>query len=328
MSTRRRIDLISIAFAAISASYVTTVTAQQPFPSRPVTLIITMEAGGSVDAFGRALGRIVSERIGVNVLVENRPGGNNVIAASACARARPDGHTLCALPRDSISILPFEQAALPYDPLKDLAPVTNLAWFQSVIAASVTLPVTSFQELVDYSRRNPNKVNYTGFGSNPSMMEWIKKQTGADLTYVPFKGGASASQAFLSGDVQVMFQSIGSPGIMPMLKSGKMRALVAPGDRRTPLLPDVPTHLEVGLPNFNIRSWLGAFAPAGSPKDAIAKLSAEFAAVVRIPEFRDKSMIPFGWDPIGNSPEEFARFIVSDRREGEELVKISGKRSD
>lgn len=316
---------VSLAICTLTALSVPAALAQPAFPSRPVTLIVPLEAGGSVDVLARAMGKLFTDRNGVNVLVENRPGANFIIAANACAKARPDSYAVCMLPRDNISILPFEQT-LPYDPLKDLAPVTNVAWFQSMLGVSASLPVNNFRELVEYTKRNPNKINYTGFGSNPLVMEWIKKQTGADLTYVPFKGGASAAQAFLAGDVHVMFQSIGSPGILPMVKSGKMKPLMAPGDRRTLLLPEVPTHTEVGLPNFSIRSWLGIFAPSGSPKDAIAKLSSEFAAIVRMPEFREKSLLPFGWEPIGNTPDEFARFIVNDRREGEELVKISGRR--
>ena len=300
-------------------------SAQAPFPSRPLTLISPLEAGGSVDILARAIARPVSERLGANMLVENRPGANFVIAANACARARPDGYTLCLLPRDTVSLLPFEQT-LPYDPQKDFAPVTLVAWFQSMLAASAALPVSTFRELVEYSKKNPGKLNYTGFGSNPLMMEWVKKQTGLDLTFVPFKGGPSAAQAFLAGDIHVMIQSIGSPGIMPMIKSGKMKPLMAPGSRRAALMPDVPTHTEVGLPDFSIRTWLGAFMPAGVPREVVARLNAEISSELRNPEFREKSLTPYGWEGGGDTPEEFARFLVNDRREGEEIIKVSGRR--
>jgi len=291
--------------------------------TRPLTVIVPFEAGASTDSFARALARAYTERGNSQVIVENRPGASGVVGATACARAKPDGYTVCQLARDMISIVPVQQQ-VPYDPARDFDPVTNLFVLQNVIIASPKLPVKTFQEMVDYSKKNPGKLNYTAFALAQPVMQWIIGSTGADLTFVPFKSGPAAMPTFMAGELHLMFLSLASPGLANRIRSGELRALATP--TRTSVLPEVPSFAEVGLPKFNIQSWNGMFAPAGSPKEILARLSAEFAAVVRSAEFREKFMAPIGFEPIGNTPQEFAASLVDDRRDGAILAKLAGAR--
>ncbi len=295
----------------------------QGYPSRPITMIINQETGGPTSLFARALGNSVTERGNPPFIVEERPGAGGAIGVTACARARPDGYNACVVPRDMISIVPF-QDKLDYDPVKDLEPVTQIGWLANVIVVNPSLPVDSFKGLIDYAKQNPGKLNYTAFATAQAIMQWIMNATGIDMTFVPFKGGPSGMQAFFAGQIQVMYLAVGNPGLVAQIKAGKMRPLAMPDHH--PLLPGVPSFAEAGLPKFGFRSWLGVFMPAGTPKDAIAKLSSELQAVIRNPDFDRQVMVPFGYVPIGNSPAEFAKFIVEDRKDGETLAKLAGVR--
>jgi tripartite-type tricarboxylate transporter receptor subunit TctC len=202
--------------------------------------------------------------------------------------------------------------------------VTQLLWLVNVIVVHPSLPVYSIRELVDYSKQNPGKLNYTAFASAQAVMQWIMNATGLEMTFVPFKGGPSGMQAFFGGQIHVMYLAVGNPGLVGQIKAGKMRALAMP--IRNPLLPDVPSFDESGIPKFGFRSWIGVFVPAGVPKDAIAVLSREIAAIVRNPQFHSTNMIPMGFIPVGNTPEEFAKFVAEDRKDGAELARLAGTR--
>ncbi len=295
----------------------------QGYPSRPITVIINQETGGPTSLFARAMGKSFTERGNPPFIVEERPGAGGAIGVTACARARPDGYSACVVPRDMISIVPF-QDKLDYDPVKDLEPVTQIGWLANVIVVHPSLPVDSFKGLIEYAKQNPGKLNYTAFATAQAIMQWIMNATGIDMTFVPFKGGPSGMQAFFAGQIQVMYLAVGNPGLVAQIKAGKMRPLAMPDHH--PLLPGVPSFAEAGLPKFGFRSWLGVFMPAGTSKDAIAKFSSELQAVIRNPDFDKQVMVPFGYVPIGNSPAEFARFIAEDRKDGETLAKLAGVR--
>jgi tripartite-type tricarboxylate transporter receptor subunit TctC len=285
---------------------------------------VSMEAGGMTDILGRAIGRAFAERNNPPFVVENRPGAAGVAAANVCAKARADGYAICILPRDNISIMPFQEK-LPYDPLKDFEPVSNLLFLESVLVVNASLPVSNFKELVEYSKKNPDALNYAAFATSQAIMQWIALQTGAKWTFIPYKGGVSANQAFAAGQVQVMYLSLGAPGTLGQIRAGKAKALAVSSPRQR-LLPDVPSLQEVGLPPFNVRTWFGLFAPAGTPKDAVNKLSGEMAAILRNEDFQSKTLQPMGLVPVGSTPEEFARFIAEDRKYGAELAKLLGNR--
>lgn len=295
----------------------------QAYPARPITLIINQETGGPTELFGRAMGKPFQDRGNPPFIVETRPGAGGTIGVSACAKARPDGYTACIVPRDMIAIVPFQEK-LDFDPVRDLEPVTQIGWLANVIVVHPSLKIDSFRALIDYSKQNPGKLNYTAFATAQAIMQWIMNETGMNMTFIPFKGGPTAMQAFFSGDIHVMYLAAGNAGLAAQIKAGKIRALAMPD--RHQLLPGVPTFAEAGLPQFGFRSWLGVFMPAGTPRDAIAKLSSELQAVIRNPEFNTSVMVPFGYVPIGSTPEEFAKFIAADRKDGATLAKLAGAR--
>lgn len=311
---------------ALTLLWSVSVCIAQQSPTRPITHIVPFEAGAVFDAFARVLSRSLQENGHPGFVVENRPGANALIGTRACVRARPDGQTVCMLARDSISLLPWE-TDVGYDPVKDLDPVTNMAVVQTVLVSNAALPASNFRELIDFAKKNPDKVNYTAFASGQLIMRWVRRETGAPMTFIPFKGGASAMQALLSGEIHMMFLAVGNPGLLDLIRSGKLRALAVPADERYRTLPDTPTMSEVGLPRFPLESWMGLFAPAGTPMELRRSLAKDIAGVLGNAQLREKHMAAVGLDPIGNMPDEFAKFIVTDRQGGHDLVKIVGPRT-
>jgi tripartite-type tricarboxylate transporter receptor subunit TctC len=303
--------------------------AQQSYPARPVHLVLPMPAGGAMDALARALGQKFQERTGQPLVVENKPGGNTLIAASTCKNANPDGYTLCLLTTSSISINPELYKKLPYQPEKDFEPVTQLAVANSILILSKKVPANTLAELVKYSHENPDKLNYASFGvggDSHLVMEWLKKKTGLKATHVPFRGGAPAMMAFEAGNVQMMILIVGNANLPVRIAKGEVTGLLVPGDQRIPQAPNVPTFKEAGLPTFESRTWFGVFAPAGTPKDVLTKVQSEISAIINVPEFRDRMLTPHGFNPVGNRPDDFKAFLARDRKNGKELVDISGVR--
>ena len=301
--------------------------AQQPYPSRPIRMLVPYPPGGPTDLLARSLGAAFAERGGQPMVIENRPGANTNIATEICAKSPADGYTICLI-SSTVSLNPFLYSKMPYDAEKDLEPVTNLVFAPEVLISGTTIPVNSFQDLVAYSKANPGRLNYGSFGlgGTPHLIaEWLKKTTGADWTHVPYKGAALALQAMASGEIHLMYLAIGSPGVVPQIKAGKLKGLLVQGSKRHPLLPEVPAFTEAGLPEYVMRTWFGLAAPAGTPRDVVRKLSAESSAIVRSPAFRER-LATFGFEPAGNTPEEFARFLAEDRVRGANLVKLSGAR--
>ncbi len=309
---------------ALASCLVSTAGLAQPYPSRPITLIVPLEPGASTDVFARALGKSLGDRMHTPVVIQNRTGASGVVGATACARSSADGYTICLLMRDLINIVPFQET-VQYDPQKDFEPITQLLWLANMMVSHPSLPVEDFKGLIDYAKKNPGKLNYTAFGSGQAIMQWIMNQTGANLTFVPYRSATAAMPAFIAGDVHVIYLSLAAVGgLVGQIKSGKMKALALPD--RNVLLPGVPSFVEVGLPSFGLRSWFGIFAPAGTPKEPIAKLSSELRAIVRDPAFQNASMIPVGFDPAGSTPEEFVKFLAENRPDGAALAKLAGSR--
>lgn len=298
----------------------------QAFPARPVHVIVPFPPGGPVDVLARALGEGFRERTGQPFVVESKPGANTAIGAAACKNAEPDGYTMCLLSSSSITLNPFLYANLSYDPLKDLAPVTNVVMPQQMAILHNSVPARSMKELVAYSQANPDKLNYATFGVGGEghlVTEWIKAQTGARITHVPFTGAAPALLAFERGDVHFIYL-VAAPALVEKVRSGQARGLMVSGAMRNPLLPDVPSLKETGLPVLAFESWFGMLAPARTPTERIDKLSRELAAVIKSETFLAKYARPNSYLPIGNTPAEFRDFILADKRRGEDLVQKSG----
>lgn len=294
----------------------------QTYPSRPVSFILPVPPGGALDIFARALSQSFATRSGQPLLVENRPGADFVIAAEACARARPDGYTMCMLLRDNHSILPLIRK-IPYDPDRDLTPVTNMVNIQNVLVAHASVPVKNFKELIEYSKKNPNELNWSAFGSSQMLIEWVKQQSGLQMTFVRYKGQQDANKDFLGGRLHLYYPAIGNTGIPQDVNSGKITGLIVAGSKRVSLIPNVPTFVEMVLPEFDVRSWLGAFMPAGVSREVPARIAADFTAIIRSPEFIEKYLVRGGFEPLGGTPEEFAAFLSEDKKVGAIMAKLA-----
>ncbi len=305
----------------------TCASAQQPYPSRLVRIISPQATGSTIDAILRAVGTAFSERTGQPVIVENRPGANGIIALEACSRATPDGHTLCNL-TSSTYLNPFLQAKMPFDLQKDFVPVSNLIMVPEMISVPAALPVNTWNELVAYSKANPGKLNYSGYGpgSTPEMVfEWLRKNAGLNLTQVPYKNVADGMRGFFTGETQVVL--IGTSFLLPQLKAGKVKSLFIYADRRHPEAPAVPTYAEAGAPDWNYRTWFGIGAPAGTPRSVVDRVASEFAAIMAVPAFRERVQT-LGFEPATSSPEEYGRLLAATLVNAAVLVKTSAAKID
>jgi tripartite-type tricarboxylate transporter receptor subunit TctC len=295
----------------------------QNYPSRPIRAVLPFSPGGLGDTVIRAVGAGLTKSFGQGIVVENRAGGGTQIGAQACATAAPDGYTFCMLPVDALSYQPFLTKNLPYDPDKSFEPITAVFYLTEVIVVNPATKANSLGEMIALSKAKPNSWNYaTTATSSIIFFENFKHETGADLTKIVYKGGGEAVNAMLGGEAQAGFFGLGN--VVGQIQAGSLKALAVDGAQRSPLLPDVPTLAEAGYKGAQNRVWFGLFAPAGTPKQIVAKLQGEVARVVREPEFLQKYMHGLGLEPILNSPDEFARFLREDRARAEMLVKRSG----
>lgn len=303
------------------------VHAQQiAYPTKPVRIIVPLGAGGASDVITRMLGQILTDKNGQPFVVDNRPGANTIIGTDACAKAVPDGSTLCVVTGSSVSINPSLYRKLPYDAVKDLEAIAPLVVPDMVFIVSPSIPARTLQELAAYAKRNPGKLAYGSFGNGSDThltMEWLKRQTQADILHAPFNGFGPMLQAFNTGDIQVMYLSVGNPGIVPQIKSGKMRALAVLAPSRSPQLPDVPTLAESGIGQIQGFTWFGLMAPAGTPRDVVKKLNTQVTAALQAPAMREQ-LDTMAMRTRNQSAEEFTSFLRQDREAWRELVKQSG----
>jgi len=301
----------------------TTAAAEPAYPNRPITLLIPYPPGGSADMLGRPLSAALQQRLGQPVVLEYKPGAGGSIATAQLARSKPDGHTvLMVLAAHAIN--PSLYKSLPYDTRKDFAPVSLAATLPMLVAAPLSTPANSIPELIAYARKNPGKLTFASAGpGNTSHLsaEMFKKATGVDMLHVPYKGSGPAVVALLAGEVSLMFDSISTS--LPQVKAGKLKALAVTSDTRSPLLPDVPTIQESGVPGFVVNGWYGILAPAGTPPAVVDKLSAAIADSLREPALREQ-LTGYGYTPIGSTPQAFGELIDSELERWSQAVKDSG----
>ena len=304
-------------------AFQTEVVLAQAWPSRPVTVVVPFSPGGAVDGLARMLAAKMADGVGQPVVVENRAGAGGTLGMGSVARAQPDGHTVLYTP-NSIAIVPALYRKLPFDAEKDLVPVSHFASTTLVLAAHPKVNVGSVKELIALARAQPGKLNFGSSGvADPLQlgMELLKTSAGVDMLAIPYKGQAPMFGALLAGEVDVAIVSL-QLALAP-IKSGNLRVLAVTSAKRSVALPDVPTVAESGLPGFDISSWHGVFAPAGTPHDAIARLGKEIARIAQLPDVRQR-IESTGNEAVGSTPEEFdakfkadvARFkkIVQDAR--------------
>jgi tripartite-type tricarboxylate transporter receptor subunit TctC len=323
--------LLAVAGAALLASAPATHTSAQTaggYPNRPVKLVIPFPPGGPLDIIGRAIAQKAGEDWGQSVVVDNRPGAGGNIGADIVAKSPPDGYTILMGALSTHAVNPSLYAKMPYDAVKDFAPISLVAITPNVLVVNASLPVNSAKEFVAYAKANSGKLAF-GSGSNGSAGhlagELFKVETGTDIVHVPYKGGAPATQALLAGDTQFMFDNLANA--MPQVKAGKLKALAVTTAERSRLAPDLPTMAEAGLPGFDISTWFGLLAPAGTPKDVIAKWNAEVTKILNSPDMRER-LTAQGAEPAPNTPEQFAAFIQSEVPKYARIVKISGAKVD
>ena len=302
--------------------------AEQAYPSKPIRLVVPFPAGGSLDVVARAIGQKLTEAWGQPVVIDNRPGAGGNIGADLVAKSAPDGYTILegALSTHAVNVSLY--AKMPYDPIKDFAPITLVAVTPNVLVLNASYPVNSVPELLAYARANPGKLSF-GSGSNGSAGhlagELFKTEAGVDMVHIPYKGGAPALQALLAGDTQLMFDNLANSAAQ--LKAGKLKALAVTTAKRSSLMPELPTLSETGLPGFDIYTWWGFMAPAGTPKEVVAKWNAEVTKILNSPEMK-AFFAQQGAEPAPDSPEQFAALIRSEINKYAKIVKQSGAKVD
>ena len=300
--------------------------AMAAFPDKPIRMIVISSAGGSTDMVARATGRALGEGLGQTVVLDNRPGGGGVIASDLTAKARPDGYTIL-MSNTSHAVQPSLHAKLPYDPLKDFAPVSLVALTHSLLLTHPSLPVKTVRELIDYAKTNPGKLNYASGTSGSSAhigSELLKLMAGIDIVRVPYKGTAENLNALLANEVQVSFVTL--PAALPLISSGRLRVLALGGPRRVARLPDVPTLAET-LPGYDIGTWHGVLAPAGTPAAIIARMSSELAKMAKTHELREQAAAQ-GLKLVGSTPQELDVYIRGQIVKFGKMVKATGMRVD
>jgi tripartite-type tricarboxylate transporter receptor subunit TctC len=297
--------------------------AAQEYPARPIRVIVTTSPGGISDIFLRALGEPLHQRLGQPLVIENRAGGNMIIGARACAEAPPDGYTLCVMPGEPLTYNQFLFKNIPYDPDKSFAPITNFFFLTQALGVSSTLNVNSLDELAAYSKAKRGTLSYSAPSSSLVVfMEKWKQETGADLVKVPFKGGGDTVTGIISGNTPVGFLGLGN--LLSYIRAGTITPILSDGEKRAPLIPDVPSLGEIGLARDHTRAFFGLLAPAGTPRPLIDKLRAEIIRVVNEPAFMNRNLLERGLEPVLNTPEEFRSFLIADRVRADRIVKAAG----
>jgi tripartite-type tricarboxylate transporter receptor subunit TctC len=314
-----------LAFAALLAAAATALA--QPYPSRPVRLVVGFTPGGGVDINARLLAPKLSEYLGQQVIVENKPGAGTNIANEFVAKSAPDGYTLLInTPAVAINMSLYRN--LPFDTLRDFVPVSVFSESPNVLVVNAKLAAHNVKDLVAMARSAPGKLNYSsaGVGTTQHLAgELFKLRTGSFIVHIPYKGTSPSLTALIAGEVDLSFANI--PSIQAHVKSGRLRALAVTASRRDPQLPDVPTMKEAGLDGVEVVVWYGVLAPAGTPSEIVHKLADGIQRAAHDPEMR-KRMLEQGAAPVGNTPEEFAKLLREEVARWHDVVKVSGARAD
>jgi len=311
---------------AVLLAFFAAAAAQTDFPNRPLRLVVTVPPGGAADFIARLVGGKLSESLGQPVVVENKAGASGTIAADAVAKAPADGYTLLQNSITTHGIGPHLFDRLPYDPVKDFAPVSGLALLPLIMAVNAELPARNVNELVAYAKSHSVNFASSGNGGAPHMAaELFKSVTGAPLVHVPYKGSGPAVADLVGGRVQIMFDA--APSLIAHVRSGKLRVLAAASTERNRLLPDVPTFAELGLPQVNVSLWYGLLAPAGTPRPVIDKLNRAVGQVLEAKDVTDR-LHAQGAEPMRGTPEAFAAFMREEMAKWAPVVKQANVRAE
>jgi len=300
----------------------------QAFPNKPLRLICPFPPGGAVDIASRAIAQELSKNLGQPVTVENRPGAGGNIGGAEAARANPDGYTIFMTTSGIQAINPVLYAKMPFDPNKDLVPVSALVSLNNVLVLHPSIKANSVADVIALAKSQPGAINYASSGSGTSIHmsgEMFKSLTGVNMTHIPYKGSAPAMTDLLGGQVMMMFDNI--PSAIPHIKSGKLKALATTGSKRDPLLPELPTLAEAGVSGYESGVWFGLTVPANTPRDVVMKLNAEAIKGTRSPEFV-KRMTELGYNIMGTSPEVMLDMSRAEVQRWGPIVRSSGAKAD
>jgi len=314
--------ILASMFSALIVAAATPATAQD-WPTRPVKAITTTSAGGLSDIFMRALGEELRQKWGQPLIIENRPGGSMNLGTRACADSAPDGYTICITNADAMLYNQFLFKKLPFDPETSLQPITNAFHLIHMLVVNSSLGVKTVDELVALSKAKAGTLSYLAPGAPLVLyMETLKKEKGADWVRVPFRGGGEAVNAIMSGSTPIAL--FGEGNVVGNVRAGQMTALVMMNNIRSPNFPQVPLLTETGYNGPPSRSWYGIFAPAGTPKAIVDRVSKDINEIIGKPEFRDRHLTARSLVPAGNTPEQFAADIKRERPVAEKVVKDAG----
>ena len=297
--------------------------AAQPYPAKPILLIMPLQAGSAVDAMIRIVAQKMGENMGRSIVIENQPGAAGMIGTERLKKAAPDGYTLGSL-NDSILTMIPNIRQVPYDPLRDFAPVGVVAGITWVMVVNNELPARTVPEFIALAKSRPGRIDYSSGGNGSPQhvaMEAFKASTGVYLVHIPYRGATQAALDVISNQVQAHFSAVSI--VLPHIQGGRMRALGVPGATRSPLLPNVPTMTEAGVAGFEWQTWASIVAPAGTPKPVIDRLNAELLKAIGAPDVREK-LIAQGLEPIGSRPEEVTQRTLAGLKRMSEVVKRAG----
>lgn len=315
---------VSVMAAALLAASHAGAQSAANFPSKPVRVIIGFSPGGPADMIGRIIAPRVSEVLGQQFVIENRGGASGTIGVDAVAKAPADGYTIGFSINGPVAVNKFLYSNLPYDPQRDLAPVSLLVAAPQLLAVNAQMPVDDFRSFVAYSRKNPGKLTYGSVGAGSAShltMELLKEQGGFFAVHLPYRGFPQVVQDLGGGSIDATIGLV--PALLPAIQAGKLKALAVTSEKRSALLPDVPTISELGFPNFDSRAWIGLIVPAGTPKPIVERLNAEARKALQDPAVRE-TLQKQGFEIVGSAPEQFARFIEAESSKWGAVVKKTG----
>ncbi len=325
-ASRRQLVLAGLILAAsVAAPFA---GAADAYPAKPITVIVPFAAGGTTDILARVIGQALNKELHQPVIVDNRAGAGGNIGAALAAKAAVDGYTLFMGTVGTHAINQSLYKKLPYDPIKDFAPLTRVAMVPNLLVANPGKPYKTVKELIAYAKANPGKVNFGSSGSGSSIHlsgELFNALAKVQMVHVPYKGSAPAVSDLLGGQIDIMFDNM--PSAIQHVRAGKLRPLAVTTARRSPELPDVPTIAEAGVPGYEATSWFGLFAPAGTPAPVVAKLNGALVKVLAEPEVK-KKLAEQGAEPYSEKPEQFAEFIRKETAKWSKVVKDSGASAD
>ena len=300
----------------------------QTYPTKTVRMIVAFPPGGTTDILARATAQKLTEAFGQQVVIDNRPGAGGNIGTELVARSPADGYTLLASPGSTLTSNPAVYAKVPFDTVRDFAPVTIIAEVPNVLIVHPSLPVKTVKELIALAKSRPGQLAYASTGAGQSThlsAELFKQMARVDMIHVPYKGSAPALTDMVAGQVTVMFDNM--PSCLPFVKAGRLKAIAVTSTKRSPTTPELPTVAEAALPGFDVTVWFSVLAPANTPRDIVARLNAEIVKALKAPDMRER-LSQQGAEPVGNTPEEFAGVIKRDLAKWSKLVTDANIRLD